>query len=242
MMQELEFRYTLPRFPQGRPVTADEAEALLLERATAGGDTAREAHHDLAELYAQTGRHDQAERCVRQLLERAGEPGEVARCLMHLGQLAEKRDDYQSAAGHYRQGLEVGPDDPRTAYFLRNNLAFSLNQLERHAEAEPLLREAIRIGPEVPNAHKNLGLCLWGLGRHVEAAGCFIDATRVNAADGRSLQHLEQLAARHPEIARSIPDFDSLVQACRQAVAEADRHRPDFGAWWRRARAQDATP
>jgi hypothetical protein len=102
------------------------------------------------------------------------------------------------------------------------------------------LREAIQIDPEQPNAYKNLGLCLWGLQRHVEAAVCFIDATRVNAADARSLNHLEQLAGEHPEIAGLIPDLDTLILACRKAVAEAARHWPDLEAWWRQAREEAA--
>jgi tetratricopeptide (TPR) repeat protein len=136
--------------------------------------------------------------------------------------------------------LEAGPVDTHTRYFLRNNLGYTLNQLRRFAEAGPLLREAIQVDPERTNVYKNLGLSLWGLARYIEAAVCFIDATRVNAADSRSLNHLEQLFGGHPEIANSIPDFDTLLSACRGAVAEAARHWPDLEAWWWQARKEAA--
>jgi hypothetical protein len=58
----------------------------------------------------------------------------------------------------------------------------------------------------------------------------------VNAADGRSLKHLEGLYRRHPEIADEIQDFEALLESCRNAVAEAARHRPGLKAWWKRDR------
>lgn len=237
---ELNFRYVLPKFPEGRPVTGAEYEAILKERIAASGEADLNALYHLSAHYSRSGRLDQAEGYVRRLLELNQSPGGAATHLLQLGQLEERRGDFERAADYYQRGLDAGPVAIHTCYFLRNNLGYSLNQLGRFAEAEPLLREAIRIDPEQPNAYKNLGLCLWGLERHVEAAVCFIDATRVNAADARSLNHLEQLAAAHPEIATSIPDFDALLSACRQAVAEAARHRPDLETWWRKAREEEA--
>lgn len=237
---ELKFRYVLPSFPEGRPVTGAEFEAILKERIAVSGGVDLNALYQLSALYSRSGRLDQAEECVRRLLEINQLPGGTAVHFLQLGQLGEKIDDYELAASHYERGLEAGPVEMHTRYFLRNNLGYSLNQLGRFAEAEPLLREAIQVDPEQPNAYKNLGLCLWGLECHVEAAVSFIDATRVNAADARSLHHLEQLFEEYPEITRLIPDFDTLLSACRQAVAEAARHWPDLEAWWKQARMEAA--
>jgi tetratricopeptide (TPR) repeat protein len=239
---ELKFRYVLPTFPEGRPVTAAEAENILLDRLTASDGSDINALYQLAALYSRNGLIDQAEECVHRLLEINQEPGGAAVHFLQLGQLGEKTGAYEYAAKHYLRGLEAGPVDTHTRYFLRNNLGYTLNQLGRFAEAEPLLREAIQVDPERTNAYKNLGLCLWGLERHVEAAVCFINATRVNAADSRSLHHLQQLFAQHPEIANSIPDFDTLLSACRGAVSEAARHRPDLEAWWWQARKEATAP
>jgi len=229
---ELKFRYVLPTFPVGRPITGEEYEAILKERLAVSQGTDLDSLYRLSSLYARTGRIELAKECVRSLLASNQAPGGTATHYLQLGQLGEKIGDFELAAKHYRHGLEAGPVEQGVRYFLRNNLGFSLNQLGRFAEAMPLLREAIQVDPEQPNAYKNLGLCLWGLERHVEAALCFIDATRVNAADARSLNHLEDLSGEHPEIACSIPDFDTLLTACRAAVAEAARHWQDLEAWW----------
>lgn len=233
---KLELRSRLPSFPEGRPVTVGEAEALFLERIETSGGEDIEALYQLSVLYSRSGRLDQAETCVNKLLETNQEPGGAAVHLFQLGQLGEQHRDYDAAVKFYLRGLEAEPAHQHTRYFLRNNLGFSLNQLGRFSEAEPLLRDAIQVDPEKPNAYKNLGLCQWGLGRHVEAATSFIEATRVDAADGRSLDHLKQLFAEHPEIANEIPGFDTLLVACQEAVAEAARHWPDLEAWWRKSR------
>lgn len=240
MNDDLKFSCKFPSFPEGQPVTAKEVEEILLERIKVSNDSDLGSLYQLSTLYAQSGRLEEAEACILQLLEINKHPKGAALHFFQLGQLGEKRDDFERAERFYRRALEVGPDDTEINYFIHNNLGFSLNELGRFAEAEPFLREAIRTNPHLPNAHKNLGLCLWRLGRHTEAAESFIMATRVEAADGRSLKHLEQLFAEHPEIAKVIPDFDSLLAACRAAVAEAEKHRPDLEAWWVKGRETDA--
>jgi tetratricopeptide (TPR) repeat protein len=232
------FRSVLPTFPDGRPITGEEFEAFAKERIEASGGTDLNALYQLAAFYSRCGRLEQAEECVLRLIELNQNPGGTAVHLLQLGQIAEKADDYELAASHYRRGLEAGPVQTHARYFLRNNLGYSLNRLHRFAEAEPLLREAIEIDPDQPNAYKNLGLCLWGLRCPDEAAVCFINATRVNAADGRALRHLEKLHRVCPDIADSIPAFDTLLQACREAVAETARHWPDLQAWWQKNREE----
>jgi tetratricopeptide (TPR) repeat protein len=236
----MKFRSTLPTFPEGRPVTGAEYEAFIKERIEVSGGTDLNALYQLSGIYSRTGRLEQAEKCILLLMELNKTPGGMAAHLLQLGQIAERVDDYEIAASHYRRGLEAGPVETQIRYFLRNNLGYSLNRLRRHAEAEPLLREAIEIDPEQPNAYKNLGLCMWGLKRPTEAALCFINATRVNAADARALRHLEKLYELRPEVADTIPDFDALLGACRAAVAETARHWPDLQAWWRKTREETA--
>ena len=233
---KLEFRSSLPDFPEGRPVNFAEVELLLKARIVNSLEDDLEALYQLSVLYSRSGRPDQAEKCITKLLKTNQEPGGAALHLFQLGQLGERHRDYDAAATYYWRGLEAGPVSPLTSYFLRNNLGYSLNQLDRFSEAEPLLREAIQVDPEKPNAYKNLGLCQWGLGRLVEAATSFIEGTRMDAADGRSLDHLKQLFREHPEIANEIPGFDTLLTACREAVVEAARHWPDLEAWWRKSR------
>jgi pentatricopeptide repeat protein len=233
---KIKFRAVLPDFPEGQPVTGAEAEAHFLERIESSGGTDIHAIYQLSAIYSRSGRLEEAEECVRRMLEANQSPGEAAVHLLQLGQIAEKRNDYEAAATFYEKGMDAGPVHPEVCYFLRNNLGYSLVRLNCYDEADPLLRDAIELDPLKPNAHKNLALSLWGRGRFVEAAHSFIESTRVNAADGRSLKHLEGLYRRHPEIADEIQDFEALLESCRNAVAEAARHRPDLKAWWKRDR------
>ena len=54
--------------------------------------------------------------------------------------------------------------------------------------------------PWAPNAHKNLGVALAGLGNHLEAAHTWKHATMVYPPDPRSLQLLYGLVQEHPEV------------------------------------------
>jgi tetratricopeptide (TPR) repeat protein len=232
----IKFRSTLPTFPEGRPVTCDEYEAFIKERIKASEGKDLNAIYQLSGFYSRYGRLDEAKECIIQLMDLNKNPGGTAVHLLQLGQIAERSNDFELAISHYRRGLEAGPIKIETCYFLRNNLGYSLLWLHRLTEAEPLLREAIKIDPEQPNAYKNLGLCMWGHGRLADAALCFINATRVNAADRRALRHLENLYGNYPEIADSIPEFEALLAACRAAVSETARHWPDLQSWWQKTR------
>ena len=88
----------------------------------------------------------------------------------------------------------------------------------------------------LPNAYKNLGLAFEAKGRFPEAADLFINATQVEASDARSLGHLEDLIAAHPERVVDLPVLRDRLEACRRAVAVARAHQPDLQAAWKRDR------
>jgi tetratricopeptide (TPR) repeat protein len=111
-------------------------------------------------------------------------------------------------------------------YYLHNNIGFALNQLERYAEAELHLREAVRLDADRPNAFKNMGLSLEGQGKFGEAALCYIAATRADASDPRALKHLEELAKRHKEAYADVADLDYQLFKCREAVEYALSQQP----------------
>jgi len=234
----LRFRASLPAFPDAVPITAKEYEALTKEKIEASNGTDLKALYNLSTFYSQCGRLEDAEECILKLLALKENPSDTAMHLLQLGQIAERRNDYELAIHHYRRGLEVGPTLKFAEYFLRNNLGYSLLRMRRYKEAKPLLEAAIQIDPDRANAYKNLGFSFWGLGDLTEAAKCFIEATCADAVDRRALKHLEKLYSLHPKLSESIPDFESLLTACRQAVKEADRHRPDLRAWWEKRREE----
>ena len=132
----------------------------------------------------------------------------------------ELKGRFPAAAGYYRQALGLEPMNTWTWYFVNNNLGFSLNVLERFAEAEDYCRKALETDPNRPNAYKNLGLSLSGQGRYHEAAQCFVAATQVNAADPRAFHLLMDLLKEHGELEY---DFETAAACCRKAVETAAR-------------------
>jgi len=146
------------------------------------------------------------------LVELSPDPEPLGNWYLALGVELEKSNDYDSAAEIYRKGIECGPKESDTRYFLHNNLGYCLNQLGKHAEADGFCRAAIEIEPWRYNAYKNLGVALQGLGTYPEAAVAFLQAAIAFPYDPRSFAHLAALLANHRDIVeREIPDIDEQI-------------------------------
>lgn len=236
-MADLEFRFTIDVLPDGTALTAEEMERFILAKLEDSGGTSKQALWDLASLYSQTGHNDRALDCIQRLVAIADDVEERASCVLAMGQLHERVGDFAEAARFYRVALDLTPGSTTTTwYWIHNNLGYSLNQLGQHEEAAALLRSAIAIDPSRPNAFKNLALALVGQQQHAAATEYFLRATQTNAADPRSLNHLEELIAAHPELLLAVPDLQTKLEACRVAVHNAAAAQPDFNAHWTRLR------
>ena len=227
------FRFSLPWRSRGGCLSARQAERVLLERLERSEKRLNAALWDLAWFYSRTGRQALACSYIERILSRASDSESKASCYLALGQLREQVKDYRSALEYYKQALALGPKDVRVAYFVHNNLGFCLNLFGEHKEAEIHCGTAIEIDPKRHNAYKNLGIALKGEGRFVEAARCFISATRANASDPRALKHLEELVREHPEVSLEMEDIEDRLRECREAVRIATdrqlRNGPRYG-------------
>jgi tetratricopeptide (TPR) repeat protein len=236
-----EFKFTIDGLPTGehqRAVTAGEAEEFLLKKLEESKGEDAEVLYDLFVFYIQSRQPDKASLCGERLIEMTTNPEERSALFMGMGCVAEQKNDYASAEIFYRNSLRTGVSGTEHEYWAYNNLGYSLNQLGRPAEAEPYLHRAIAIDPTRCNAFKNLGLCYQGLGRFADAAVKFMEATRVNAADIRSLVHLDALVDDHPELYDQVPELEDNIEKCRSAVKLAQSVQPDFDEWWRKRRAE----
>jgi len=237
MEKPLNFRFELPRPPAGPlvEVSSQEMETLLLKKLAQSENNPTLALWNLAQFYQRAGQHDKALARLRELIPLLADPEEKARCTLALGQTMELKGRYPAAAAYYRQALALEPMHTWTWYFVNNNLGFSLNVLERFAEAEDYCRRALAADPNRPNAYKNLGFSLAGQGRYTEAAQCFIAATQVNAADPRAFHLLMDLLKDHPELEY---DFETAAACCRKAVETAARKvqemRPVVHRGWKK--------
>jgi len=236
MKDKLLFQFSVGKVPQGEAITSEEAEARLLARLDQRGGQCSDTLWSLAVLYSRTDRLADTRNCLDRLLALAQDLEERAHCILAMGQLMEKYRDYEGAVKYYRQAFEMEPCRTEVWYFINNNLGFSLNQIGMYQEAESFLKAAIVIDPCRPNAHKNLGLCHVGLGDFAFASRCFVEATQVNASDGRSVKHLEDLVLAHPELLVDEKDMAEELEACRKAVEVARAQQPDWQAEWKKRR------
>ena len=236
MDKNLDFRFSVPNIPKGEALTFDEIEERCLKQLQEKEGKCVQSLINLAKLYSQAKRHDEAFRCVERLIALSNDPEEHGGYYLALGGFMEQIHDYQGAAGFYRQALALEPCRNKTWYFIHNNLGYSLNQLEDYDGAIPYLRRAIEIDPGLPNAYKNLGLAFEAKGNFEEAAELFVAATRADASDPRSLAHLENLISSHPELEIDLPDLPDRLEACREAVKIARAQQPDLRAIWARDR------
>jgi tetratricopeptide (TPR) repeat protein len=227
------FRFEVPRPPEGEVVvlTAEQMEQKLLDQLGAAQDDPTQAMWALAQFYKSVGQIERAREQFRCLLDRTANLETKAQIVLALGQTAEKANDYRMAVELYSQALSLEPTVSALWYFIQNNLAYSLIQLERFGEAERYCRQAIKTDPHRPNAHKNLGLSLQGQGRYAEAAQAFVAATQANASDPRALGLLEALLVEHSELEF---DFADVLEKCRKAVSFAAEKTAQAKANWRR--------
>ena len=215
-----EFRYALPRPPEGELVelSAEEAEKILLKNVERAEGDPNDALWELGRFYASSKQHEKALACLRQIMARLPDAERKASCVLAMGQTMEQVQDYESAVRYYREAMSLEPVCTPTWYFINNNLGFSLNTQGQFQEGESYCRKAIEIDPTRANAYKNLGIALAGQGNLRDAARCFVMATRVNASDRRSFDLLTKLLAEHPELE---PELVVEAECCRQAVGVA---------------------
>jgi tetratricopeptide (TPR) repeat protein len=230
----MEFRFTVVRLQDGVAMTVDEIERVLLREVQETQGTSKQVLWDLAVLYSRTGRQREAADCINGLVKIVADDEERARCGLAMGQLHEQLGDFEEAARYYGATLELQPATGDTGYWLHNNLGYSLLQLGRPKEAIRYLETAATIDRGRPNAYKNLGLAHGILGEHGSAAAYFVSATQANAADPRSLRHLQELVEAHPEVLEEFPDLRAKLAACRHAVEHAAAQQPDTDSHWKK--------
>ncbi|MFC1799889.1 tetratricopeptide repeat protein [Candidatus Eisenbacteria bacterium] len=233
------FNFQYEKFPVGdsmRAVTAEEAEAWLLEQFDKSGGKDVGVLEELLLLYLRTRETSKSIAIADQLGKLIDGDGKRSYLLFRYGQIAEQMGDYTAAENLYRNSLSLKPPAADTEYWVNNNLGFCLNTLGRFGEAEEYLKAAIDIYSDRSNAFKNLGLCYRGQERFAEAAEMFVAATRANAADARSLAHLEELIEATPELLESVPGISESLENCRAAVKKARAMAPDFEAYWKALR------
>lgn len=167
------------------------------------------------------GRYDFSDAYLRKALQASETTQQKAYCLLLMGLLKEKQDDFAAARDSYLEAFDLEPAGDETWYYLNNNTGYCLNQLGAYPAAEGFCRRAIAIDPDRHNAHKNLGVALEGMGRYPEAVSSYLTAAENCPEDVRALKLLEKLLTVHPDAGLKVPEFQTRLDACRAAVGAA---------------------
>ena len=162
---------------------------------------------------------------------RAQDEAEVRRLRAHV-----TRGSLADTARAYRERLEVRPND----FLLRTGFAALEKDRRQYASAVEQYEAALRLIPDDPKAHDNLGSSLQGLGRFEEALGHHEEALRLKpgSADAHNnlgsalvgLKRFEEAVFHYEEALRLKPDLvathDNLgnVRRAQKRFAEAVEH------------------
>lgn len=184
------------------PPVTNEFEKALCENVFKCERQLEEAIYEAAKYFASKGRYQYACHLLVRFADFTMDQEKDAFFRLTAGQVAEHAGDLNVAADEYRKGLENKISDEETAYFLNNNLGYTLIQIGKFDEAERYCREAIAIDSTRFNAHKNLGLALHGQEKYLEAAIALKKASLLSK-DSRAGKHLKELLKEHPEIKES---------------------------------------
>lgn len=168
-------------------------------------------HHTLGTIYLRLGERQRA----LNFLERAARLGQDPRALEQLGLLFFEQEDYVRAAHSFQREVDLVPRHADARYQLAN----TLGQLGRSAEAERQFREAMRLDPALQEASINLSALLAVSGRSVEALEVALGALTVLPNTSTEFYNVAQLQLElgRPDEARA-----SLREACRTPPERAE--------------------
>lgn len=251
-----QYRQALAKKPDDKNYEADiltrlgDAHAALkqpdaaldaYQKAVAASPTYAEARRRLADLHAQAGRADEAERERREVARL--QPNEAGKRLLVAGKLKEgiaelqkvaeknaethylvgmgyfKLEQYAEAAEAFRRAVGLDAKHVDSHFNLGNSYA----RLNRHAEAAASFKEVIRLTPDAPDAHFNLGNAYASLGRYAEAAAAYEQSLRLNPDDAVARLQLTQLHLRHGNLEAAAQQHGELKRLNPEAAARLEQ-------------------
>jgi tetratricopeptide (TPR) repeat protein len=138
----------------------------------------------------------------------------MARAYDNLGLCYFAQNQNDLAILNYRKAIELEKDLPHPAAWPYLNLAVVLQSVNQPEESEKNVREAIRIDPQLAQAHFRLGSLLEDRDRLEEAAIEFNEAVRID----------DSYAEPHLALARIYKRLGKGIAAQREAQAYAHLH------------------
>jgi len=144
-----------------------------------------------------------------------------AHCHLALGQIATDEKRFAAALEHFNDALALRPEKSKVKYVLHNNIAFCLNQLNRHVEAEKYCRAAIELDWTRASAFRNLGISLKGQGNLIGAAWVLVEAINADPGDTRARQIVEQVVKADPSLSVQCPWLNGALDGDNKSVVDS---------------------
>lgn len=177
----------------------DQAEAILSEAASRGGDDPR-IQTGWGVLALERGEPVVAKQRLQRARELYGDEAAPAIWYWAAARSTAEAEDPETAASIAREGVERYPADS----VLRNTLAVLLEATGEVAEAEAQLIEALADDAGLPQVSKNLGDLCYRSGRYEEATGHYARAAALAPDLGDDLYFkLGNLAFRDRDLPRA---------------------------------------
>jgi tetratricopeptide (TPR) repeat protein len=172
----------------------DEAIELI-RRATDVDHDFLDAWLDLANLLGQAKREEEALDSLQSVARLRPDP--IA--LVRLADLLRKRGRSRDAIAHYEKAAQVSPSDISLLCRVSN----ALIELKEFKRAEPVARDAVRLGPGLAGPHLNLGVALHLQNRLAEAIAEYELAIRFDPTSAVTHGNLSDLLARLDRLAEA---------------------------------------
>jgi tetratricopeptide (TPR) repeat protein len=163
------------------------------------------AHHNLATILADSGRHEAALPHVERTLALRPDFPEalniLGNCLTQLGRAGEALAPLERAIQLHPQYAEA-----------HNTLGVALIALGREEEGRARFEAAVRLRPDYATAQSNLGRVLASTHRLPEAAEHFSRAVQLNPADLGAQLQLGTVLALQGSYADALPHFEAALE------------------------------
>jgi len=203
-----------------------EAEAELQAALTVLPDDAPNLQRsgledELGSLLAQEKRWSEAETAFRDALRSSPPDDKAAAAHMHLGVVLVEEKRFPAAIEELSKAAEATPGNPTTEFQLGRGLAAA----GKDEEAEPHLKEALRLDPQLSGGAQELAMVLQRLGRQEESIPLF---EQTIAQEPKNAQALTNLGLALTETGKAKDAVPYLLRALAETPNDPVAHE-DLG-------------
>jgi protein O-GlcNAc transferase len=178
-----------------------------------------ELQDELGSLLAQEKRWAEAETAFREAIRLAAPDEKAPTPHMHLGIVFVEEKQFPAAIEELTKAVDAAPGSALAHMELGRGLAAA----GRDEEAEPPLREALKIDPKLPGGALELAMALQRMGKEEESIPLFQQALAANPKDAQTLTNLGLALTETGKAKDAVPYFNqALAQTPNDPVIHED--------------------